>query len=75
MSYKITFLFSQMRHLCCANLRHVSALSRHSLPILIPSKIGNDLVTELCPNLALSCPKNGIGRKEKACKMLLLQAF
>jgi hypothetical protein len=76
LSYKITFLFSQMRHLCCANLRHVSALSRHSLPVLIPSKIGNDLVTELCPNLWLyPVLKNGTGRKEKACKMLLLQAF
>jgi hypothetical protein len=56
-------------------LPHISALSPHSLPILILPQAGNDLVTELCPNLALSCPENGTDRKEKACKMLLLQAF
>jgi hypothetical protein len=75
LSYKNTFLFSQMRHFYCANMLHISALSRHSLSVLILPKTGNDLVTELCPNLALFCSKNGTGRKGKACKMLLLQAF
>jgi hypothetical protein len=38
-------------------------------------KTGNDLVTERCPNLAFSCLRYGTGKKGKACKMLLLQAF
>jgi hypothetical protein len=64
-----------MRHFCCASLQHISALLRHSSPVLILPQTGNDLVTELCPNLALSCPEDGTDRKEKACKMLLLQAL
>jgi hypothetical protein len=62
----ITFLFSSLLY------------QYHIAPFVTCfdfSKTGNDLLTKCCPFLAFSSLRYGIGRKEKACKMLLLQAF